>query len=104
MWVPRHLKLASQLAASTASSYSYASNASYAKARSLTCQSQSPLPRSHTAPPLGPAIKMIALDVDVHYLEYCMHGRLTIGNYLPLLWNQAFIKKSGPHSRVSRHR
>ena len=47
------------------------------------------------------------LDVDAHYLEYHMHGCLTIGNYLPPLWNQAFIKKSGlyPHSRVmSRHR
>ena len=29
-----------------------------------------------------------ALDVGVHYLEYCMHG------CLPPLWNQAFIKKS----------
>ena len=35
----------------------------------------------------------LAMDVDVHYLEYHMHGLLTIGSCLSLLWNQAFIKK-----------
>ena len=31
--------------------------------------------------------QLIALDVDVHYLEYHVHGCLTIDNYLPPVWN-----------------
>ena len=55
--------------------------AMYAKTKSLTCQSQSPL--THL-PPLGPwQLLMIVLDVSVHYLKYHMHVRLTIGYYLP---------------------
>ena len=63
-------------------------------------RSQTLLPVCSLAPWLANCCS--ALDADVHYLEYCMHGCLTIGSFLPQIWNQAFIKKTGlyPHLRV----